>query len=300
MKPEEIPNSLKPGIYLDIEDDFVRYFDNPAFSNSDAKNLLISPAIYWRHSNLNPKKTEQGQTDPMRFGNAHHCLMLTPEIFRTRYLVQPGDKYMRNDRRKVVNRIDYDNMKAAIEVIRADAIAGRFVHKDYGYPEVTVIWPCPRTGILCKSKHDFFSWNCSVDFKSAKEVSDGFLINSCRRLRYPMQHYHYLESRMIIRQLIKKGEADFYGDFSDEFINRFLAVEEEDMFWFLFQMKDSPYAGRMWFLKEEDVHFHGERPMVQARTLFKQQFELHGLKPWPNAPIRCESVSLSYGPESLN
>jgi hypothetical protein len=236
----------------------------------------------------------------MRFGNAHHCLMLTPELFHGQYIVQPGGKWGKNDHRKVVNRIDYDNMKAAIEVIKKDAVAGCFVKSEYGYPEVTVVWPCPQTGILCRARHDFFSWDCSVDFKSAADVADGFLISSCRRLRYPMQHYHYLEGRMVVRELIKKGEAEFYGDFSDTFIDRFLTQKEEDMFWFLFQMKESPWAGRMWNLKEEDVHHLGQRPIQNARKLFAENIEKHGLKPWKNAPIRCESVSLSYGPELMN
>lgn len=295
MRVEEIPNPLKPGIYLDIEDRAVKYFENTALSNSDMKNLLISPAIYWKYCNLNPAKEKDIQTDPMALGDAHHCLLLTPEIFHKRYIVVPGDKWMKGDRRRVVNRIDYNKMKAAVDVIRKDPRASVFVNREYGYPEVTVIWPDPTTGILCKAKHDFFSWDTTVDFKSPANLTDSFLINQCRRLRYPMQNFHYLEGRIVIREMLRNGTADFYGDFSKGFMDRFVAHEGEDVFWFLFQMRDEPHAARMWEIDEDSLLYDGEQPVLKARGMFKDYIEKHGLEPWPVGAVPFERVSLRYG-----
>ena len=60
------------------------YFAAPGLSQSDMKDLAVSPLRYW-HKHLNPARPVDEPTGEMRLGSALHCAMLRPKDFDKEY-----------------------------------------------------------------------------------------------------------------------------------------------------------------------------------------------------------------------
>lgn len=83
-----LPTKLhEPGIYFDMPED--EYHADPAFSNSGAGNILISPLDYWTNSRLNPAYVDE-KTAAMIAGTAFHRRLLEPARYEKLYGVLPS------------------------------------------------------------------------------------------------------------------------------------------------------------------------------------------------------------------
>jgi len=76
----------EPGIYFGMSDE--EYHADPAFSNSGANNILVSPLDYWVNSRLNPDYKDE-KTPAMIAGTAFHRRLLEPARYEKLYGVLP-------------------------------------------------------------------------------------------------------------------------------------------------------------------------------------------------------------------
>lgn len=60
------------------------YFAAPGLSNSDMKDLAVSPLRFW-YRRVNPDAPLEEPSPEMRFGSALHCAILEPSEFDSRY-----------------------------------------------------------------------------------------------------------------------------------------------------------------------------------------------------------------------
>lgn len=282
---------LAPGIYLGLDDE--DYFGDPAVSYSGIKQLLRSPAEFWLGSIWNPNRDEKKvEKDRMAQGKLFHCILLEPQKFEDRYFIMPGGRW--SDHKKMVNRNDYQNTAKAANVIKRLEKAERLFDPRFGYPEVTVVWRDPATGVLCRAKHDFFCWEWTVDYKTVDSIEEEFIKMTFRRYKYHLQHAHYSSGRKIVREMIRRGEADFYGDFSEEFRAEFMAAED-DFFIFVFQGKDEPFTAIPMMLDDSSADA-GNTEKRKALMLFQRYLDAYGTeKPWPAAGRGIRTFSMYYG-----
>lgn len=284
--------TLNPGLYLGLPED--DYHSDPAISYSNMKSLLVSPGEYWASSVHNPNRAEKQETDPMAIGKKYHCLLLEPDEFYKRYRVTPGDEWKAGDTRQICARSEYQQMLAAREAVRALPEGDQLLNLKYGYPEVTVVWDDVETGVRCRSRQDFFCWEWSVDYKTIESIEEGKIKYSFNRYRYDIQHAHYHEGRKQVREMLKAGTAHYYGDFSDEFIDKFEG-QSEDFFIFLFQKKKEPYTAVPLHLCDDSIRIGGEA-RSKALKIYCENVQEHGLKtPWPQVRKGVQEFSIYYG-----
>lgn len=283
---------LQPGIYLGLDEEI--YFDDPAVSFSGIKKLLRSPAEYWLASKMNPNRDPKAaeEKDVLSQGKLFHTLLLEPGRFDEKYFIMPGGRW--DEQKKMVSRSDYQATVGAVKVVRSLERAERLFDKSFGYPEVTVVWLDPRTGVMCRARHDFFCWEWTVDYKTADNIQEDFLRMTFRRYEYHLQHAHYTEGRKQVRKMMEAGKANFYGEFSDKFMNEFMGAQD-DFFTFVFQGKKDPYTALPIMLDESSIE-NGQNQCRKGLDIFKRYMDQYGTdKPWPSAPKGVRTFSIYHG-----
>lgn len=233
---------LAPGLYFGLDESIYR--EDAALNYSSMKDILQGESHFWHSSRMNPDYSPRTTTDQMRFGSALHSILLEPDKFDERYMVMPGG--MMHDNRQIIRRSDYLEMLDMIRTLK------RYIDRsteiktllDNGFPEVSVVWMDDATGIRCKARHDYFKTFTSVDYKTMDAVDNDTVKRSTWRFGYDMQFYLYHQSRVSIRQQIKDGKADVYGDVDMAFVDEFLN-ETVDGFNFIYQMRKKPYTPRV-------------------------------------------------------
>lgn len=64
-------------------------FFKPGVSPTSINQYYQSPAKFWKHSSLNPKREKTEPTEAMIFGRLVHCLVLQPEMFDSEFAIAP-------------------------------------------------------------------------------------------------------------------------------------------------------------------------------------------------------------------
>jgi hypothetical protein len=293
MTAQKTKSWLEPGIYRGLADD--HYFADRAVSNSDIK-LMLGDGFgeYWRQSWMNPERKERkADTDAMRLGKAFHFMLLEPESFHDHYFIMPGGVWDKTGKRQMISLLDYKAMREAGEVVRRLGKDYLF-NPAYGYPEITVVWRDPVTGVMCRAKHDFFCWGWTVDYKTVDSITHDNIHRTIRRYKYNLQHHHYLNGRRAVRNMLRTGKAHWYGEFSDQFVNEFMK-EEQDEFTFVFMKKQAPYTARACILSDDSAdqtQHEIQRVLMEYKRHLEQYREA---LPWPDVPSEIEEVSLFYG-----
>ena len=92
-----------------------------------------------------------------------------------------------------------------------------------GYPEVTLIWRDPRTGVLCKCRPDYLKSKAVIDLKSFANSRDrsirNAIIHAIAANHYAFQPPIYLEGIDEVRKLVREHGADaifHHGDVADD------------------------------------------------------------------------------------
>ena len=149
--------------------------------------------------------TEQHDTPALLFGRALHALVLEPALFAREWARQPdfGDlrtkagKERRDDwatsHRGVatVSADDWERLQAMRDAVMGHPIAGKLFTG--GVSESTAIWTDHDTGLLCKSRMDYYvaARGLVIDLKSTEDASDDGFARSVAKYRYHVQHAHY-------------------------------------------------------------------------------------------------------------
>jgi exodeoxyribonuclease VIII len=147
---------------------FRDYLDHPGYGSSDLRAFRQGPPamVPWRRGH----RTETAST---RLGSAAHSWILTPDLFDAHYWVKPEGLEFRSKENKELR----DSMLAKgmtildrdeLLTIEAVCIAvkrklGRELHRER--VEQSVFWRCSESGILCKSRPDWFDRDAIYDLK---------------------------------------------------------------------------------------------------------------------------------------
>lgn len=77
-----------------------------------------------------------------------------------------------------------------------------------GYPEVSIFWHCPETGVPCKVRIDYLKMRMNVDLKSfnnaAEKPIDRAIEQTIASRKYNMQHVFYEEAVMQARRMVRE------------------------------------------------------------------------------------------------
>ena len=129
---EELTPAIKPGIYLNIENE--AYHRGTGISKSALDKISRSPAHY-KSSLEAPAKP----TDSMILGSAVHAAILEPDLFASKYIAMP-----KIDRRTKTGKEDYAAFIAANlgkEVLEQDDYDKAISIRDvvYSHPTASVL-----------------------------------------------------------------------------------------------------------------------------------------------------------------
>jgi len=149
---------------------------------------------------------EPKPTEAMKLGRIIHTAILEPDKLESEYLVLPDFGPLQSSK----NRADRDAWLACQSptaiVVKAHQIEQARTmreavlrHKtarlliERGKPEVTMRWRCPRTGIMCKARMDWYyeEMNFAMDLKSTDDASPSAFARSVANFEYHVQHCHY-------------------------------------------------------------------------------------------------------------
>lgn len=294
MQYPQKEKALEPGIHFGVSDEV--YHGDSAVSRSQLAGLLDedgTPHEVWLNSWMNPSASHGIVTEAMKHGKAFHLYFLEPDLFHEYYRVEPGDPYSHS--KMAIKRTDYQEIVYKTKILKDM----RRYEKLFtgGYPEVSIVWPDPETGLMLRTKHDYFGIFQSTDLKTTRSMKDKSLRYEYDEYFYRLQGTMYTLARREVRKLIKMGLADVYGEHDPEFIRKFLK-EENDYFVFVFQRKTRyPYKARV--LPFDDTDFElGYDEMRKGIKRYIYNLEKYGTNPWPICEGEYEEFSSRYGTQT--
>ncbi len=214
---------MKGGIYEGLS--FEDYKAIDAFNQSGCLELFKCPAKYW--DNRNKQKT----TKSMDFGSLVHISLLEPHLLEEKVKVMPdltqgiltkkgklsltpknSDEY-----RARVAKFHADNPNLLIvgneelqKLIKArdnlsDYPEIQWFFKEKGKEELTLVWECPDTGIMCKARIDKALFNANkkayylIDIKTAYDADPSTFSYEIGKFGYHVQSGHYLDGAEILK-----------------------------------------------------------------------------------------------------
>lgn len=182
---------MKPGIYYDIP--FEDYLKWDAFSKSGIKSILKSPAhyLFWL---MNDDKTKA-----MDFGSAIDCMVLEPNLVKSKIAIIPSTYISEKEEKKpwnnnsktckktmvelkesgklILSESEYQKASAIAEKIMSHKTAGEWIRS--GKQQVSILWIDSDYGVTCKARFDNLRDEGIDDLKSTFDASpDGF----CRQI----------------------------------------------------------------------------------------------------------------------
>lgn len=256
------------------------YHAHPALGSSGMKKLLISPAHYYEH-HLNPEHVKDEPTAALKFGSLYDCLVLEPEQFDDRYVMEE-----KHDRRSkegkaaaeeydakcankcIVKQADYDVAIAMKEKLMAHPLS--FIIEE-GIKQASIFWNDPVTGILCKcrpdimlepGKSEFFPNGVMLDLKSAADASAEGFGKQIFNLGYQISAAHYLTG----------------------FKRAFELPEEADVPWYwVVSEKSAPYLPVYRPITHEQL-LHGKHYAAKAIRISAEAMESGNWQGYPDSP----------------
>jgi hypothetical protein len=161
---------------------------------------------------------ETKTTEAMKLGRIIHTAILEPDKLESEYLVLPDFGPLQSSR----NRADRDAWLAAqsptaivvkpgqIETARTmrEAVLRHKTARlliERGKPEVTMRWRCPRTGVMCRARMDWYyeEMEFAMDLKSTDDASPGAFSRSIANFDYHVQHCFYSDGVTSLDKPIK-------------------------------------------------------------------------------------------------
>jgi hypothetical protein len=281
--------SMKPGIYRGMP--FDEYLAIDAFSNSMATALRRSPA------HLKASLEQKPDRDCFRLGSAMHTYALEGETaFCASYCIAGqcsamkkdgyrcdnsgtlrnagqwfcgvhGKTRVNDDARLVLKPEEFDQVRGMGNACASHPMLGKLLADSEGFREVTVLWLCPLTGILCKARPDAVACKREPwvvpDLKSTRDARRNAFMKSLFQFGYFTQAAHYLEGLQL------------NGVTVNHFV--FGAVENTP-----------PYACQPYRI-EDDVVQAGRNELARLKVLYARCRETNE---WPAYSDQIESITL--------
>lgn len=169
-------DDMQPGLY-DIPID--SYHESDGLSNSGITKLLDCPYKYWYEYLNKDKPQEEKESRALLIGQALHTLSLEPEKYEEKFFVMP-----QLDRRTKAGKEQYaalqeehkgktlltadeaDQVKKMADSIRSNKAFMKLIEDKNKYIEHSIYFNDPETGVLLKSRPDFFNHFLVLDLKT--------------------------------------------------------------------------------------------------------------------------------------
>ena len=170
-----------------------------------------------------------------------------------------------------------------------------------GYPEVTIIFDCPITGVRCKIRPDYLKVSPACDLKSFAnqfdEPVDKAIIKAINRFLYQIQSCFYMHGVNIAKQYVRDGKVFGADNIDPEWLKAFSETPCEE-FWFCFVQKGiAPVTrGRKQTLKDSSVAGAFSEYIEPAAQIFKENYAAFGEDFWiDDAPDEYVSNTELWG-----
>lgn len=188
-------------------------------SSSGLRKIIKSPRHYIAEVMGFTDDDEDDEKDYLRFGRAAHMMVLEPAKFRQLYMVEPEFVGLTKDGREstqsaearkkkkewwenrpadsvIVTQKEMDILSYMVDALMAHEQASNLLRN--GKPEVTGIWTHRETGVRCRIRPDYLTWdgqgNLYVsDLKTTKDLSPGLFSNDAARMGYHIQLAFYAD-----------------------------------------------------------------------------------------------------------
>jgi hypothetical protein len=190
----------------------IQYHSDKRIGRSGLHDVSKSPYHYWAKY-LDPARVWSGSTDAMRLGTAVHTLILEPDTFGDKIVVEPEfESKARAGVSIAAQRAAFAEQHARKTTITADQLALGIAMRDAvrrhpaarlllarGVAERTVLFDHPLTGSPSKAKPDWDSVEHNgliVDLKTARDASPAAFARACVDHWYHVQTAWYLDAHM--------------------------------------------------------------------------------------------------------
>lgn len=262
------PKGMEPGIYFDLSNE--AYHDDPALSHSGMTNILLSWPDYWARSVHNPDRKQYYATDAMKFGERSGMYLLENDKFYRRYATaRTGGGH----KGSFISSVEYKAIRDSVEAIRGVEVGNQYFSD--GYPEVSVFWQDPSTGVMLRARMDYLRTFGAIDFKRIAELNNPAIGRAVRNQGLDIQQYLYLEAIKAARQMLRGKAPNVHGEVDSDWLAAFR--DDDDLFFrFLFQRSSPPY---IWEIREldQDLLIEGENAVRHAILRYRKCVERYGL-----------------------
>lgn len=190
-----------------------------------------------------------------------------------------------------IGREAYEQIEIAARMVESDPEI-RHAFRD-GFPEVTLIWTCDKTGVPMKARVDYLKLKAIVDLKSIANQRERSLENA---IRYEIASYHYTVQPSVyaegvdaVRRLVRDhgGKAVFtYGEAGAlrseriAWASKWAANDEAEWLWVFQQKGDAPVTRALFYPLRGTTRTVIDHVVLQQKRRFREFSETFGTDPW--------------------
>lgn len=198
-----------------------------------------------------------------------------------------------NDGKSFISREVYEQIEIAARMVEHDPEI-RHAFKD-GYPEVVLIWNCPKTGVPMKARLDYLKLKAIVDLKSIGNQRERSLENA---IRFEVASYHYnvqpsvyTEGVREVRRLLGPGGGGCIDIRTEgltpeqskdrlEFARKWADQTDAEWLWVFQQKGDAPVTRGVFYPLAGTTKMVTDDIVLKQKRRFRQFSETFGVDPW--------------------
>ncbi len=267
------PLGFSEGIYFNMSDD--DYHADPALGRSGIVKILISEYDYWETSSLNPEKRYKSSV-AMDFGKLAEFYLFEEKRFMKTYNVAGGGW---SPDKRTISRTDFDNVVQSARLLRKDkATAAYFLD---GYPQVSIFYKDPATGIMIKVRPDLLRTFGCVDLKRLKSIQTAPLGWAITDHGYDIQEAMCIDAVLHAKARLRAIDPKFkiVGMVDKAWLKRFIDDTDSE-FRFICQRSVKPYIYRILFMSSF-IRTSARKKIAKGIMAYKTAIEKYGVGEWP-------------------
>lgn len=290
-KKHKQPDGFAPGIYFNMPDD--TYHNDKALSHSGITNILVSLMDYWEGSPLNPYK-DYRETDALKFGKRCHMMLLEKDKFLATHNIA-GGSWQKG--KPTIPSSEFQLIKESTRILRADPETNEyFLH---GYPEVSIFWIDPATGIRLRIRVDYLRTFGCVDLKRLRSIQKKKIGYDVAQYGYDLQDHLYREGVRQAKIALRAGKIKAWDATKPDslvewkenpaWLKAFMD-DPDTMFQFFVQRSVRPYIYKIWYF-DEVIRRDAEALCQKGILKYKHAIETYGETGWPYGSARPEKFT---------
>lgn len=191
-----------------------------------------------------------------------------------------------------ISREAFEQIEIAAKMIEADPEI-RHAFRD-GYPEVVLIWTCPRTGVPMKMRADYLKLRAVVDLKSIGNQRERSLEQAIRweiaSYHYNIQPSVYAEGIEIVRRMVKERGGEVIhcsesmgveaGCEAGVWAKKWAQQSDLEWLWVFQQKGDAPVTRGVFYPLAGSTRMVTDEIVRQQKRRFRKFSETFGTDPW--------------------